>query len=517
MPEMEVTRVSTLPRLAWAARVSPSAVTGVVGPWVEVGPDRLFEGAWNGDLWAGDFANSYSFTGSGLMLCDGEVVVVAPCSRTETVYAIHGRAGTWVSNSVALVLKVSGRRLDPDYLDYEADVLSRANGLSRYQPMLPLLDGAQLQVLYCCNARLLADGSFKREEKPRPGHLAKFADYRRFLSEELLGVHRNATDARRLRRYPPIVFCSNGYDSTACAALAREVGCDEAVVYESKRATRSDSGRRVVGSLGYGVIHEHEEEEYLGLDSAELFLGSGELGTAIFIAPSAQELAGKMLLSGYHGDQMWGRRPTGRDVEISVGSLLPGHARKEFRLSSGFLEMQPAMLTVQRIDDVVGISNSPEMRPWQLGNSYDRPIPRRIAEEAGVHRSAFGVVKDGGAGSSTRFGTLRLLRRSMPSASHERFSSWLRRDRPKRRARVRTAIRALPYFVYLVATYLDTRGKPLLHNLLRVSTWPVRYQCSPFAPSYLFLWAVEELQRTQYADVTVLDPMSPGGGSGTMH
>jgi hypothetical protein len=33
------------------------------------------------------------------------------------------------------------------------------------------------------------------------------------------------------------------------------------------------------------------------------------------------------------------------------------------------------------------------MRPWSVGGDYDRPIPRRIAEEAGVPRQWFGRVK----------------------------------------------------------------------------------------------------------------------------
>jgi hypothetical protein len=35
------------------------------------------------------------------------------------------------------------------------------------------------------------------------------------------------------------------------------------------------------------------------------------------------------------------------------------------------------------------------MAPWRLSNRYDRPIPRRLAEEAGVPRELFGQVKVG--------------------------------------------------------------------------------------------------------------------------
>ena len=40
-----------------------------------------------------------------------------------------------------------------------------------------------------------------------------------------------------------------------------------------------------------------------------------------------------------------------------------------------------------------GTTPSVEMAPWRLGTSYDRPIPRRIAEAAGVPRQAFGQRK----------------------------------------------------------------------------------------------------------------------------
>lgn len=33
------------------------------------------------------------------------------------------------------------------------------------------------------------------------------------------------------------------------------------------------------------------------------------------------------------------------------------------------------------------------MRPWSVGGSYDRPLPRRIAEESGLPRDRFGVRK----------------------------------------------------------------------------------------------------------------------------
>jgi hypothetical protein len=47
------------------------------------------------------------------------------------------------------------------------------------------------------------------------------------------------------------------------------------------------------------------------------------------------------------------------------------------------------------MQDILKITDSSEMNSWRLGNSYDRPIARRIAENAGVPRYLFGQSKKG--------------------------------------------------------------------------------------------------------------------------
>jgi len=62
-------------------------------------------------------------------------------------------------------------------------------------------------------------------------------------------------------------------------------------------------------------------------------------------------------------------------------------------LRSGFINVSvPSILSTQTTA-IDRISGSPEMKPWVLGTSYDRPIPRRIVEQAGVDRQAFGQRK----------------------------------------------------------------------------------------------------------------------------
>ena len=91
---------------------------------------------------------------------------------------------------------------------------------------------------------------------------------------------------------------------------------------------------------------------------------------------------------------MWSKQ-----VEHNRDSGGPGIA--EFRLRLGFMhfplpylgtvDCQPARCRISR--SVRRISNSEEMAPWSIGGDYDRPIPRRIVESAGVDRHMFGQTK----------------------------------------------------------------------------------------------------------------------------
>jgi hypothetical protein len=51
---------------------------------------------------------------------------------------------------------------------------------------------------------------------------------------------------------------------------------------------------------------------------------------------------------------------------------------------------------------LIALARAPELAPWSLGGDYDRPIPRRIAETAGVPRDIFGILKLAGAADEVR-------------------------------------------------------------------------------------------------------------------
>lgn len=68
--------------------------------------------------------------------------------------------------------------------------------------------------------------------------------------------------------------------------------------------------------------------------------------------------------------------------------------------------------------DMKRISESEEMKPFSIGNHYDRPIPRRLLEEAGVEREMFGMKKFG-AGVSYSLDSFSRIRSKMSVHSFE--------------------------------------------------------------------------------------------------
>lgn len=439
------------------------------------------------------------FMGSGLYESEGNVVAVAPCHTTEGIYTKKTDSGSYVSNSIALLLKVSGCRLDIHYKGYEADALTLKRGLGANKADIVLADGETLRSHHFCNLTWDTDGKITEWTKPPSPTFASYEEYRSFLSAEAAGISGNASDPRRIRPLEPIVFCSNGYDSTACAVLAREVGCTEAVVYESKKNTRSDSGIDIVRLLGFDQVHEKEEISYMDTESSALFLSTGELGSSIFFAAAADELAGKLLFSGAHGDLMWSTTHLEGERKIQRCAY-PDSARSEFRLHVGYVTFPPAFLTALRQPHIHSISTGPEMALWRLFNDYDRPIPRRIAEDAGVPREMFGMTKNGGAGSSLRFGNIGYLSRTMPPADYQRFRPYWLALRSVRGVRGLTPLRSARYLAFSLAMLLRLRNFPLLARLLRIDAWPEASTCSPFAPSGLFVWAVDTLHKTSYRE-----------------
>jgi hypothetical protein len=122
---------------------------------------------------------------------------------------------------------------------------------------------------------------------------------------------------------------------------------------------------------------------------------------------------------GVHGGTIWKRNSQSAGRSIAGGDNT-GFDLTELRLRVGFIPMAVAYIGITSYPSIHRISNSTEMRPWTLGNGYDRPIPRRLLEECGIERRLFGWKKRAAAVVVSEEG----LENTMSPRSFEDFSAF---------------------------------------------------------------------------------------------
>ena len=123
------------------------------------------------------------------------------------------------------------------------------------------------------------------------------------------------------------------------------------------------------------------------------------------------ELGRSMFVSGIFGDRNWNRLKPDKIPRLARSDPT-WTGLGEFRLRVGFAHVPIPAFGSMSVLHMRAIARSPEMSPWTLGNTYDRPIPRRLLEEAGIPREWFGQVKQG---SFTTLGITRETPSRFPS------------------------------------------------------------------------------------------------------
>jgi hypothetical protein len=397
-PRFVYRRVESLPPLAWCARVrrGNSDVTVVHGRWVEARERFFFEGAWNGDFGQGAPAGATACFGSGAEATSDGYLFVTPTHMLERVQSVRVGDDLFVSNSLPFLLSAIKDGVDSKYKFYHFELMTNMKGYRAYRDRVRTLAGRDVRLFFHCNVLVRPDLSIEVRDKELPPDFTDYDHYIAFLKDVVGSVTANATDTRRVKTFPPLASISSGYDSPACALLARGVGATEAVTFGQARPgydEEDDSGRDIAEHLGLRVL-EFDRLEYRSMESlpeAE-FLANGTGGEEVVFAPLERVLPGTLFFTGYLGDAVW-NRVTGR-VNTELLMLYPGGSSLgEFRLRVGFIHFPVPTAGYIRHPSIFAISNSDAMRPWALGNDYDRPIPRRMLEEIGVARETFGRTK----------------------------------------------------------------------------------------------------------------------------
>jgi hypothetical protein len=307
---------------------------------------------------------------------------------------------------------------DPTFTGYFAFFESIIRGVRSYERDLPTSAGAA-HLVYFDN--LVWDGRELREaEKPfSKRDFSTYAAYRSFLDATLRDMTENLSAAVRRFPYRWLGTMSSGYDSLTAAVLAKPFGLDEAISFTSARGGGADSGQVAAGILGIPLALV-PRDAWSRTPLAEVpFIAADAKGEDVFMRGAEAKLLGRTLLTGHFGGRAWDKNAKGLSDDIARGDQ-SGMALTEYRLWAGFIHCPLAFLGVRQVPDLHQLMLSPEMKPWDVGGRYNRPLARRIIESAGIPRGTFAVHKRAGS-------VLFFQRHSFLSPDSLRdFQRWLR-------------------------------------------------------------------------------------------
>ena len=414
---------SDLPMLAWIARVEADNSLHVRhGDAVEV-QDRFFvAGVWAGDFATGDVLKSSSLFGSGGAVMPDAVGFATPIATTDWLFEAARDGVVHVSNSLPLLLSAIDDRLDPGNTDYATINDSMCDGIADYIDTLPTRRGIVHRHIH--RNLIVSQGRVIVQDKPLPPTFADFAAYRDMLHTAAAALALNARDPARRLPMPIYSVQSKGYDSTACNAVLARYGIDTVFTITQGRGLHAyadrdstsqtdDDGTEIATALGLPVVGIDRRSFERPVDDELLFWAGIHRNFDLHfigIHDAMRERAGPgrpVVLSGGVFGEVWNtsesapqrftRRYRSGSVEDGTFKVrvLAHYGLSEVQLEVGYIQLNLAYIGARHMPDIVRISNSDEMAPWRCVPGYDRPIARRLAEEAGVAREMFGQVKMG--------------------------------------------------------------------------------------------------------------------------
>jgi hypothetical protein len=399
-----------LPQLAWVAETDRSngIVTLVHGLRVEVRESFFIEGVWDGPFHLGEFGTTDCVFGSGGLLTENSVRFVASAATTDHLYYDEDGERVSVSNSLPLLLAHTRGRLDPACSDYPTICQSILAGIHDYRRNIPTTEGKVRRLMYR-NLEISRDRIIELE-KQMPPHFLSFAQYRDYLHGRYTLIAANARDKARTWPLQIVSTQSKGYDSTAVNSLAHTSGIDKVFTVPTAKSKRSlahdeeknlpdDDGGEICATLGLPCFRLNRRAFVESFDQEYLYYCALHHNQDANLMDIGNQLSTvSVLLTGVIGE-LW--RPKADKVEwpclnpdLRHGDL-GGSGMGEWRLVVGLIHLPLPFIGARRRAEIVEITESAEMNPWRLNNSYDRPIARRIAEEAGVPRHLFGQSKMG--------------------------------------------------------------------------------------------------------------------------
>jgi hypothetical protein len=483
----EYITIETLPKLAWCAVLEQDSNDILIyhGPWVETRESYFVDGGWDDVFENGNIDDTDFLVGTGGRILNGLVVFCTPSHPLERLYYIRRGRYLYLSPSMAFVLQLTGMELDIDHIPYHWDLMTLVSDVNRHIGSIPLCEGL-LHIVHFRNIVIGSDLNVTFKLKRATPSFPDYTAYKNYLSDGLKRIADNFRSPYRVINFEPICTLSTGYDSTACAALATEIGCRDAVTFRRATTGHDDSGTLIGERLGMRVFELDRDDVFRihGLPEAE-FVAIGNMGETSVCAAMEKHYSRRFVILGLGGDNVWTwDRPKSNPLNRNTATFCDFG---EFRWRVGFSIVPLPYFGCTSHSCIVQIGASAPMKPWSIGGHYDRPIPRRIAEEKGVDRSLFGRVKKA---TTIYFSGHRSMLKKLNPYSARSFEEFYQSNK-HRRSPLKQIIYNLLYYMYVVQS-ITNRAVNLPYAVSD------KYHRSPGRPSFLVHWGQSHI-RSRYA------------------
>ncbi len=408
--EIVYTRNPRLPKLAWLADLNfvTKALFVEHGSCVECREHFFIEGAWNGPFENGEFSTTDCIFGTGAVVFEESIVFVSSACTTDYLYYQQKSDGqVRVANSLPLLLASLKDALNPSVTSYNRINDSIREGIVNYIQEIPTVKGFVRRLMY---RNLSIDTAGIREvDKAMPPSFDCYEDYYSYLAKNYQLLIENVRDPKRTTKVEVCSTQSKGYDTTAVNAIAAKFGIDKVFTIQKGKNVSyfatddenvqvDDDGSEICKVLGLTGI-PIERRAFANNFSKEYFYHAAlHRNQDSNLMEIEKHISGvSILLTGNLGE-IWGTSSSYRERPGYINSELKrfdlgGHGLSEVRLVVGFIQVPFVYVGARRREEIMRITESKEMSSWRLENNYDRPIARRISEDVGVPREAFGQVK----------------------------------------------------------------------------------------------------------------------------
>lgn len=463
----------------------------IVGNAVLLHDTFFAAGVWDGEADKGDLLHASFVCCTGAVFKENEMIFVTPIHMQDTIFSIQTDSDLYFSNSSAFCLAASYSKLDVDYYNYEYDFCSSLFGYGKDVPGTPLAGGREMRFYRCAHIKVTADAQVTVERKYSGLRFKNYQDYERQFHQAMERLVQNATSKLRPVPYGQISTVSKGYDAPACCVLAKHVGCDEVLTFNRPKKYLPDLGTKIAQTLDYHFIYELDADIYKRSENyveAGAFC-SGESGTMISHGALSEYISDKLLYMGIRGDSIWNRnsKNVNNDFDFSASANFVDVdiSFNEYGLEFNSVLIMPPLFGADNWKSIHELALLEDMLPYTLHNDYDRPIPRRMAEEAGVKREEFGQYKRG-AGFSYHYDTLSTMKTKMSPKSYASLLSFSKQLKRKKwnQLKFNMAFYYHTFPVYL--NYILSR----LHIGLRIKKKENHFS-SPLS-SLLILWGMNK-------------------------